>query len=242
MNIDNKILTIIAIAILSFFGWQCTNFVLNHNRYIETRGVSVKTVKSDSAIWSITIYNETDDLRNIQEKRSAEKHAVLRFLSEQGVTEKECTIETKSDIEDNYDKYKYSSSGKPTDQKKYTIHDVITIKTNKVDEINKISSGIMVLANKGIVIRTAIRYYYHDIGKLRIDMIKEAAIDARDRADHIAKVSETKVIRMRNISINNFSITSAEISDTKDYDYYDNEEHAIMKKIRVVVRGTFDIG
>lgn len=226
------IISTIIISSVFFYGIKIAE---KHGAYISTNGLSTRIVESDMAKMIITISNEANNIKEVQDKRQSEKKALMEFLQTQGVTNDNIT-HTDSSIED---MLRWSDSAR--DKKKYKISDYIHIKSNDVHFIEKISEIISSeFIERGIVVDVNVKYIYKGLDTLRLEMIEDATEDSRNRAEHIAAVSNTKLDGLRNLHTGKFSIVAEDSSSTNDSDYYEGE-NSINKRIRVVVQGTFNI-
>lgn len=231
INLTMIICTII-IGAIAYYGIKT---IEKYNSYISTNGVSTRIVESDLAQLQITISNETNTIKDIQNKRQIDKKDVMEFLKKNGITDDNIT-HTDCSIED---MLRWTDNTK--DKKKYKISDIIYIKSNDVYMVKKIAGMISSeFIEKGIIIDTNVKYLYKDLDTLRIEMIEEATEDSRNRADHISKVSKMKLIGLRNLHTGKFSIAAEDSSATND-SVYDEGENSINKRVRVVVQGTFNI-
>ena len=61
------------------------------DRTVTVKGLVERTVKSDRAIWAITFKTAGDDLPTVFAHSEASKSAVLKFLSDQGISSAEVT-------------------------------------------------------------------------------------------------------------------------------------------------------
>jgi hypothetical protein len=208
-----------------------TGWFTKDEAVIKTHGVSVRCIISDYACWTINIKNETNSLKDIQEKRQADKQAVRDILASWGL--KDCIVDESFKVEDQH-RYAYNS-----DTMRFDLTDSITVKSKDVAKVQKaIISFTESLMSQGIRVNNNVRYFYSDLSQLKLELIEEATIDAKNRAVHVAQTMGYKVKKLGSIDTGIFSITSAATSDSLKNDYSEGEG-AVNKKVRVVVHGTF---
>lgn len=201
--------------------------------YVSTKGVCHKVVESDSARLDISICNETDNIKDASEKRNSDREAVLEFLKNKGVKEsdivsRDCEIS---------DRFRYSSRD---NGKRYSVSDTFGVTLNNCHLAKDIAQSLpLALMDQGIYVSAGVRYRYKNLDDLKIEMIEEAAKDARERAEHVAAVSNMKISGLRSLNTGYFSIVGDDSSATNNETY--DEERYIKKRVRVVVHGTFDI-
>ncbi|MDR2075300.1 MAG: SIMPL domain-containing protein [Holosporales bacterium] len=230
------VIYLLGIAAFLFIGYKAVEVVDKSKFYISTNGLSDKIVKADYAKWSISIVDETNSLKDTQEKRKSDKKIVVDFLKKCGFKESEIS-EGGVRIED---QLRWSSEGEKNSKKKYSITDYFFVQTPNVDLVEKSATKISQLMDQNIRIENnRVKYLYKDFEKLRIEMIEEAAKDSRNRADHIAKTSKRKIIGMRNFSTGRFSILAEDTSAESDRGW--ESESSIIKRVRVIVSASYDI-
>lgn len=246
MNKHIFILGLTAIIAGTFLGYEATELIKQRSAYISTNGVSMRRVVSDYAVWGITIKTEANSIKEAQEKLKKDKQVVMNVLTEEGFTKEE--IETaESSIVDNYEydpygctSYRDKQVENLKDKCRFTIKDNISIKTQDIGKIKKAKARLGEMMEKNINIGDNVRYFYKDMGKLRIEMINEAAKDSQNRAQNIAESVGAKIKSLRDLYCGNFSIVSDDTSVTKSDDWREGEE-SIDKRVRVVVHGTFNL-
>lgn len=204
-----------------------------YNSYISTNGVSIRHVVSDEAIWSLKIVTEGNTTKEAINKSQSDKKLVLQFLKDSGFTSKEISEEPVT-IEDNF---RYSSVD--INKARFSATAAFCIQSQNLEAIKNSSLKVSELMEKNIRPEGKIRYLYKNMDKLRIDMIKEATKDSKNRAEKIADSLGTKIIGIRNIATGRFSIFSEDASVFSENDWNEGED-SIKKRIKVVVHGSFN--
>jgi hypothetical protein len=226
----------VLIALVVFFGFHLTKIINDRSRYISTNGVAFRCVEADLAVWVLTCENETDDVKDIMEKRQNDKEAIFKFLRDRGISESDIKVlpaHVENIQQNNHD------------NKKYKVVDSYEIKSRDPYIIEKAIGEAIILSQEGVIIpgdqySSPVRYIYNDIAKLRLDLIGEALADAQKRADRISEASHTKIKTLRNFTSGYFSIV-AEDALGHDDSYSRGEYKAIKKFVRVVVHCNYDI-
>ncbi len=236
MNITKNLLFLASLISITSIGYKGLDLIKSNNSYISTNGLSVRHVASDEAIWNITIINESDALKDAQEKLKKDKNFVLEFLKKCGFSTDEVS-EGAIKIED---RLRYSSSKDMGEKKRFEIRETVSIKTQNLNLIEKSLTKLSELIEKNIQIEDSAKYFYKNLDKLRVEMIKEATKDSQNRAKNVAESINTQISGIRNLSTGNFSIMSEDSSATSENDWTEGE-NSVKKKIRVVVHGTFNL-
>jgi hypothetical protein len=229
---------LIGVSSFSYIGLRMVELVKERDVYVTVKGLSDRVVASDTAVCTVRIARDTDQLKSVQEERQKDKKLVLEFLRTKGFDDASIE-EMPPRVEDNY---RYSS--KVEGKGRYSVHDDITIKSSDVELVKKTIIELLTYVDangsgNGVVTCDA-KYRYTNLSELKLDMIKEATIDARNRAKHIAETVGSKITRLRNLVTGQFSIVSADSSAADNNGDWEERE-AVMKRLRVVVTGTFGI-
>ena len=114
------------------------------------------------------------------------------------------------------------------------------MRSTNVGEISQIAREATELINQGILIEsTAPKYYYTKIGDLKVEMLGEAAKDAKDRAEKIASSTGNSIGSIRSAKMGVLQITAADSTDVSDYGVYDTS--TIEKDMTAVVNVSFAV-
>ncbi|MDR1390749.1 MAG: hypothetical protein LBI95_00005, partial [Holosporales bacterium] len=79
--------------------------------------------------------------------------------------------------------------------------------------------------------------FYKDFEKIKIEMLEEATLDSRIKAEHIAESVGSQVLSVHSLNTGVFELTPEDSSATTNETW--NERLSWRKKIRVVVHGAF---
>ena len=109
-----------------------------------------------------------------------------------------------------------------------------------MSRIAQIAREATELINQGILIESkAPQYYYTKIGDLKIEMLGEAAKDAKERAERIASSTGNSIGSVRSARMGVLQITAADSTEVSDYGTYDTG--TIEKDITAVVNVSFAV-
>jgi hypothetical protein len=233
-SISRVFCAFIGVTLFAFIGFRVVEIVEKKEQYISVNGLADRVVTSDSVTCTIDIARDTSQLKTVQEDRKKDKKAIRSFLKEKGIEEQQIE-ELHPSIENN------RFSDKETEKTRYTISDHIKISSTDVQKVRKIVSELVQFMDDNVIgiVTCTEKYRYTDMENLRVQMIEEATKDAKNRALHIAGVTDSELIGLRNVSTGQFSIVSADASATEEYDW--EGQNSIRKRVRVVVRCSFNI-
>jgi uncharacterized protein len=120
----------------------------------------------------------------------------------------------------------------------YRLNQRFEIRSNDVDRISKLSQQSTELINEGIpLVSEAPEYLYTQLAKLRIEMVSEAAKDAKERAEAIARSTGNKVGSVQSAQTGVFQITSRNSTEVSNSGIYDTS--SVEKDITAVVSVKF---
>jgi hypothetical protein len=206
------------------------------DRTVTVKGLVERSVKSDRAIWAITFKTAGDDLPSVFAHSEANKAAVLKFLSDQGVSAAEVTTGQISVTDKQTNQFVQNGGSR------YILEQTVTVSTGDVDKLAAAGSKTASLIQAGVVLadNSNIVYKFTGLNALKPDMITEATRNARASADRFAadSGSEVGVIRSANqgvFSISADGATAASADESGEGGGGDAQADAsIMKKVRVV--------
>jgi len=208
------------------------------DRTVTVKGLVERTVKSDRAIWAITFKTAGDDLPTVFAHSEASKAAVMKFLSDQGVSAAEVTTGQISVTDKNTNQYVQNGGSR------YILQQTVTVSTGDVDKLAAAGTKTAQLIQAGVVLadNSNIVYKFTGLNALKPDMITEATRNARASADRFAADSGSAVgvIRSANqgvfsISADGATVAAADDSGEAGASGEDAQADAsIMKKVRVV--------
>lgn len=184
---------------------------------ISVKGQASRTFKSDLAVFTLTITNETKQVSEDVTAMQGRLRQATDFLKRYGVTEDEIEYGAVSyyDIIDSY--YDNNARRYIEQRKGFRVNQSITVTSNDVDKVDKVSKSVGELLETGLQIEnSAPDYYYTGLTELKHEMLADAAADARQRAEQIAGESKGKLGGLRSASMGVFQILGK----------YSNEEYS----------------
>lgn len=163
---------------------------------------------------------------------------VMKYIKDKGFdTQKDVNIKSA----DGYYTYKTTSNGIATnDIDYYNLSQIITIKSNDVNKIKDTSLDITSLMDKGIDIDVrAISYSYSKLSDLKVELLKSATTDAKNRASAMLKSTHNRVGNIQSVKMGVFQITPVDSTEVSDMGI--NDTSTIEKKITAVANVVFQV-
>ena len=159
----------------------------------------------------------------------------MDYLKENGVKD----IEIKS--ASGYSSYKYAPNGNITnDIAYYNLSQTVIAKSNDVEKIKELSTDIQNLIDKGIdisIINT--EYFYSKLGDLKVELLRDATKDAKDRASAMLKATRNRPGKIQSVQMGVFQITPVDSTNVSDMGI--NDTSSVEKKVTAVANVVFRI-
>ena len=218
----------------------CTGIIGNAitKEGITVTGSAYKIVKSDTGILRLEIKTrktvKADGFALIKKQLPQVKD----YLVQEGIKPEEITYLTPDCYPIN--KYDPKSGYNTNEIEGYNISQVVQIKTTDVDKIAALSTGAQSLLDKGIDINlNAPEYYYSKLGEIKVELLKEASEDAKQRAKGMLSATGNNVGKIQSVKMGVFQITPPDSTEVTDSGMSDTS--SIEKKVTAVANVTFSI-
>jgi uncharacterized protein len=204
---------------------------------ITVTGSAKKRIHSDLVIWSAGVSSQAPQLSDAYKQLSDNIPRIKQYLLSKGIPEDQMTV---SSISATSLKGHDSEGNETNEITGYSLQQQIEIRSNDVQKIAQVARESTELINQGILIESkAPKYYYTQIGDLKIEMLGEAAKDAKERAERIASSTGNSIGSVRSAKMGVLQITAADSTDVSDYGVYDTS--TIEKDMTAVVNVSFAV-
>lgn len=204
---------------------------------INVTGSAEKKIISDSIVWRLSFSKRAPVLTDAYLSLEENLKLVREYLLSRGIQETEMTIQpVRTET-----LYVRNDKGMDTNTvEAYKLSQEITVYSKEVEKIAEISRQVTELIPQGIELASGYpEYFYTRLGELKIEMLREAARDAKKRADEIASASGNKISLVRSAKMGVFQITPANSYDFSDWG--SNDTTSYEKKVTAVVKADFAI-
>ena len=218
------------------FGWFYSNAKKGDDA-ITVTGSAKRRITSDLVVWSAGITQQSQQLSSAYQALADNVPKIKQYLISKGIPENQVTVSAISSITL---KGKDSDGNETNEITGYSLSQSIEVRSNEVQKIAQIARESTELINQGILIESAApKYYYTAIGDLKIEMLGEAAKDAKERASKIAQSTGNSIGSVRSAKMGVLQITAADSTDVSDYGVYDTT--TIDKDMTAVVNVSFAV-
>ncbi len=218
------------------FGWFYSNSKKG-DEAITVTGAAKKRIKSDLVVWTASVSFESTKLADAYRSLTENVPLVKKYLIGKGIAENQITV---SSISTSKIKRRDASGIETAEITGYSLTQMVEVRSNEVDKIAQIARESTELINQGILIESnSPQYFYTLLGDLKIEMLGEAAKEAKVRAEQIAASTGNRIGAVRSARMGVLQITAADSTDVSDGGISDTS--SIDKDMTAVVNISFGV-
>ena len=227
----------VAIVLASIVGAWAYTHAKNGEQTITVTGSARKRIKSDLVIWRAGVSYQASQLSEAYKALTDNVPKVKQYLISKGVQENQITISSISSTT----LHEKNSDGEETSEiTGYSLRQEVEVRSNDVDKVEKLAREATELINQGILLESnPPEYLYTKLGDLKIEMLAEAAKDAKVRAQQIASSTGSSIGSVRTARMGVMQITPADSNDVSDSGM--NDTSSLDKDITAVVNVGFAV-
>ncbi|HEX8735831.1 MAG TPA: SIMPL domain-containing protein [Pyrinomonadaceae bacterium] len=204
---------------------------------VAVTGSARKRIKSDLVVWSAGVSYQAPKLADAYNQLSENVPRIKQYLISKGIAENQITV---SAISSNILHGRDADGNETSEITGYSLRQEVEVRSNDVDRIAQIAREATELINQGILLESAPpKYYYTQLGDLKIQMLGEAARDAKTRAEQIAASTGNRIGTVRSARMGVMQITAADSQDVSDSGISDTT--SIDKDMTAVVNISFAV-
>lgn len=204
---------------------------------ITVTGSARKRITSDLVIWRSSISYQAPTLSEAYRLLTEAVPRVKAYMVSKGIAENQITVSSIS----SQTLHGRNSDGIETSEiTGYTLRQELSVRSTEVEKIGQIAREATELINQGILLESmAPEYLYTKLGDLKIEMLAEAAKDAKRRAEQIAQSTDSSIGTVRTARMGVLQITAADSTDVSDSGM--NDTSSLEKDITAVVNIGFSV-
>jgi uncharacterized protein len=201
-------------------------------------GSARRRITSDKAIWRLDIARKDSTVAAAYQSLNSDVPKVRAFLKEQGVPETEIMLSSiTSEVKNEVD-----ANGRDTGRVgAYVLSQSVEVRSSDVSKIGVLSREAVgrLLQQDILVSSQAPEYLYTKLGDLKVQMLAEAAKDAKSRAESVAASVGSRIGGVRAARMGVLQITPADSTDVSSEGRSDTT--SVEKDITSVMSVTFGI-
>jgi hypothetical protein len=212
---------------------------------VEVTGSAKIRIKSDLIIWQASVATEAPTLPDAYAKLTRDVEKVKVFLVAHGIPENQIAIsavDTTPVLRERKAVYQPDTEGTSVTGAVagYHLRQSLSVRSSEIDKITAISRQVTELINQGILLDSeAPEYLYTRLAETKVEILADAAKDARERAKQIATSTGGNIGDVRSASMGVLQITAADSNDVSGMG--ENDTKSLEKDITAVVHMTFAI-
>ena len=232
MNMDkgkfySGLFIMVGLVVLGMMFPRAVEKYRSYDRTVNVKGLCEKEVKADKVIWPVVYKVMANDIQSIYDQTDRSNETIVDFLKAGGIDVSEITVSVPQ-ISDKF----ANEYGNNDRAYRYIATNVITVYTDKVDDVLSLMSKQSDLLKKGIVTggntwENPVEFKYEGLNEIKPAMIEEATMNAREAAEKFAKDSESRLGKIKTANQGTFTIENRD-SNTP-----------YIKKVRVVTSVTY---
>jgi len=213
---------------------------------IKITGSAKRRIKSDLMIWRTSVSEEAATLAGAYSKLSRDVEKTKAFLISQGFPENQIvvsavtttTMRASRGIQKQQIGSEDEGGGTGGRVTSYSLTQSLQIRSTEIDKLTEVSRKVTQLINQGILLESnEPEYLYTKLAELKVEMLADAAKDARERAAQIASSAGGKVGEMRSAEMGVMQVNAADANEISGYGV--NDTKSVEKDVLAVVHVTF---
>ena len=204
---------------------------------IEVTGSAEKRITSDYIVWECHFSRCAPVLKDAYAMLEEDLKKVKNYLLAQGIKESEIYIYPVS----TKIMYKKTEKGYDTNEvENYCVSQRIKVESHDVPKVDSVARCSTELIKQGIqFFSEPPKYFYTKLDTLKVEMLKEATANAKQRAVNIARSTGNTIGSIRSARMGVFQINPVTSTDVSWYG--NNDTSSLEKKVMAVVKVKFSI-
>ena len=229
----------VAMIIAAWIGVGAIRTFKTNPRTVSVKGMASRDFVSDLAVWNFSFSTHSATPVEGYQEIERQRAAVTAFLKGLGVTDEELTLGTVSSNEKLNGYYSQSAQRYIEEKDGYIVFQEITITSNDVMKVDKLAKSVGDLIAQGVTVTSNMpEYYFTGLAGLKLEMLGDAAKDARERAEKIAGESNSRVAGLKSSSMGVFQILGKNSNEEYTWGGAFNTS-SIEKTATITVTSTF---
>ncbi len=211
---------IIAVAIILsiIIAANALKFRTKSDEVIVVTGLAEKDFVADQVVWKGTFHRQGMVLKDVYNLLKMDEAQIRKYVNDKQIPDSSIVFSS-VDVQRNYET-RYDDNGRVAGSafNGYNLTGTVTVDSKKITDVAKLSREITGLLEQGIELNSIPpSYYYSRLNELKIDLLANAAKDAKQRAESIAENSGADLGKIKKATMGVFQITGKNLNE--DYSY-----------------------
>lgn len=218
-------------------GWSLVRSKSNTEQTIAVTGSARKRITSDLVIWRASVTYQGAQLSEAYNSLKENVPRVREYLKSKGIPDNQIVVSSITTTTQQGKDAQGENTGQITG---YSLSQTFEVRSNDVAKVTQVSREATELIDRGILIESqAPEYHYTKLGDLKIEILGEAAKDAKVRAAQIASSTGSSIGDVRSARMGVMQITPADSNEVSDYGM--NDTSSLEKDVTAVVNVSFAV-
>lgn len=211
-------------------------------RKIEVTGSAKRRIVSDLIEWRASVDLQAPERIKAYRELTGHAQSVTAYLAAQGVKADEIrggavTVGERVETE-------WVGTGEDRVERRvrkgFDAQQTITVRSADVERVERLSREITQLLERGVPVTSSPpRYFYTRLGELKVEMLAQAAKDARTRAESVVAQTGASLGRLRTADMGVINVNPANSTETSWQG--NNDTTSLEKDIVAIVHVTFEL-
>lgn len=204
---------------------------------ITVTGSARKRITSDLIVWRANVSYQSGELSEAYGSLKDRVPRVKAYLVSKGIPDEQIVV---SSVQTKTMQEKDANGEETGRVGGYVLTQTLEVRSPEVEKVARISREVTELIDQGILLESqSPEYHYTKLGDLKVQMLGEAAQDAKVRAERIASSTGSDVGSVRSARMGVMQITPADSNEVSDYGV--NDTSSLEKDITAVVNVSFAV-
>ena len=229
----------VAMVVSALIGVSAIRTFKTHPRTVTVKGMATRDFVSDLAVWHFTYTTRAETPAEGYQEIARQRELIASFLRSQSIADDEISYGTVTSVQNINGYYSQAAQRYIEELNGYNVSQEITVTSGDVMKVDKLSKNIGDLIARGVTVSSSgPEFYYNGLGDLKLEMLGDAAKDARARAESIARESNAKVSTLKSSGMGVFQILGK--NSNEDYSWGGTfNTTSIEKTATITVTSTF---
>ena len=217
-SILSPIIIAVAVIIAVIIAASAFRYHFTAAETISVTGSAEKDFASDQIVWKATFTRQGYELKDVYTMLKSDESAIKQYLNAANIADSNIVFSS-VDVQRNYNN-RMDENGRiiGNEFSGYSLTGTVTVDSRNIPVVERLSREITGLLQKGIELNSIPpSYYYSGLNTLKIDLLANAAKDARQRAESIAENSGASLGNIKKATMGVFQITGKNMNE--DYSY-----------------------
>lgn len=185
---------------------------------ITVTGAAEMNFVSDLIVWNASFSRSASNLQDAYTLLQSDEQKVRQYLREMKINEEEVVFSSVQTDKLYTTQYDHNGHMTGTRFDGYQLTQTIKITSQNIPLVDKVSREITSLIRQGVEMNSSPpSYYYTKLGELKIDLLKQASADGKERAETIAKNAGIRLGQLKKATMGIFQIIGQ--NENEDYSY-----------------------